>query len=61
MKTRKAANKYEARQIVRDHIAAYLRNMDMGAVADLDDPLVVEVFEDECKRCAARITPRIQE
>ncbi|MGQ2942955.1 MAG: hypothetical protein ACT6Q7_03020 [Blastomonas fulva] len=50
-------NKREARRWVRAHWADMVRNSDMGAVADLDNEHLEEVWDDECRKIADRLSP----
>ncbi len=48
-------NKTEARRWVRHHWADLIRGSDMGAAGDLDCPHLEEVWDDECRKIAARL------
>ena len=49
-------NKREARKWVREHWAYLIQHADMGAVGDIGNDHIDEIWSDECERIHKRLT-----
>lgn len=48
-------NRREARSWVRQHWADMISNSDMGAIGDMENDFIDDVYQDECRKIAERL------